>query len=201
MTAAPAPATPQDRADRAQVFERQIAMLGRLAEVGLEIALSIEEQVKAEPGQMPERACIDYARVSRAVRQTLMLQAELVRQADCAAEVATLKRGFRADERKQQIVRIIDRIAYPPSETPEQAERLIQEARERLDGDEIYGDVLSRPISEIIAAICQDLGLDPDWPDLAQEAWAQAEMASGRPAHHKPKPFPSMGKGWDGVWP
>ena len=39
--------------------------------------------------------------------------------------------------------------------------------------------MLSRPISELIALICQDLGLAPDWPQLAEEAWAKAEIASG----------------------
>ena len=40
---------------------------------------------------------------------------------------------------------------------------------------------MSRPIGEIVALICKDLGLEPDWGRLAQEAWAQAEIADGDP--------------------
>jgi len=39
--------------------------------------------------------------------------------------------------------------------------------------------VLTRPVGELIALICRDLGLSPDWSLLAEEAWAQAEIAGG----------------------
>ena len=53
------------------------------------------------------------------------------------------------------------------------------EARERLDNDDIYGLVATRPLGELVAMICDDLGLQPDWNHLAAEAWAQAEIESG----------------------
>jgi hypothetical protein len=55
----------------------------------------------------------------------------------------------------------------------------VGEAKERLDNDDIYGLVATRPIGELVAMICEDLGLDPDWDHLAAEAWARAEIASG----------------------
>jgi hypothetical protein len=57
----------------------------------------------------------------------------------------------------------------------------VLEASERLDRDDVYGDLLARPVSELVALICRDLGLDPDWPVLADEAWAREEMADGAP--------------------
>jgi hypothetical protein len=58
-----------------------------------------------------------------------------------------------------------------------QVERLCFTVRERLDDEDLYGDLLRRPIGEMVAVICRDLGLEPDWDQLAQEAWAQAEIA------------------------
>ncbi|MDE2292759.1 MAG: hypothetical protein KGL53_11815, partial [Elusimicrobia bacterium] len=52
------------------------------------------------------------------------------------------------------------------------------EVRERLDNDDIYGLVAARPVGELVAMICQDLGLEPNWEHLAAEAWAQAEIES-----------------------
>ncbi|MDB5459102.1 MAG: hypothetical protein JWO72_843, partial [Caulobacteraceae bacterium] len=49
-----------------------------------------------------------------------------------------------------------------------------------LDDEDLYGDVLARPFSEVVADICRDLGLDPDWSRLAQEPWARAEIDSGQ---------------------
>ena len=39
--------------------------------------------------------------------------------------------------------------------------------------------VASRPVGELVALICRDFGLDPNWDALAEEAWAQAEMDGG----------------------
>jgi hypothetical protein len=61
----------------------------------------------------------------------------------------------------------------------ETLEILMTEACERLDDEDLYGDLLQHPISEIVARLCQDLGLDPDWAELAKELWAVREIESG----------------------
>jgi hypothetical protein len=78
-----------------------------------------------------------------------------------------------------RIHRIVRRVAWAQGKAIEEVERLARDAVDRLDQDELYGDLLSRPVSEIIAHICRDLRLEPDWPQLAEEAWAQDEIASG----------------------
>jgi hypothetical protein len=183
MTDALAAAAEEDQPDWARpMLAHQLEVLGRLADVGLEIALAIERQVKADDAP-PERAHIDYSRVARAVRLTLMLQADLIRKLKdydrgLAFRLAT-DRKPRVLDRKACIERIVERIATEQADTPESAERLMRETTERLDHDDLYGDVLARPISDLIAAICADLGLKPDWPKLAEQAWAQAEIESG----------------------
>jgi hypothetical protein len=64
---------------------------------------------------------------------------------------------------------------------PAVADRLAEEAAERLEHDDIYGDLTTRPVGEIVALICRDLRLSPDWSRWAQEAWAQEEIRSGAP--------------------
>jgi hypothetical protein len=131
-----------------------------------------------------------YARVARAVRMTILLQSKLVadlqtleiKAAHEAAHANCLRGTQRPGlvrEQKARIGRIVGRIAWAQGHENSEADRLGREAVERLRLDELYGDILTRPVSEIIAVICQDLGLEPDWPELAEEAWAQAELAGG----------------------
>ena len=95
-----------------------------------------------------------------------------------ASDPATLAAAAKA--RKDQVARIVARVAEGHEELdPFQVSWAAREARERLEHDDIYGQVMSQPISDIVADICHDLGLNPDWARLADEAWAQDEMDSG----------------------
>lgn len=69
-----------------------------------------------------------------------------------------------------------------PRDAAEAVERLCREAAERLEdeGETEFEEVLRRPVSEIIDHICREIGLRPDWPTLAEEAWALQELASER---------------------
>jgi hypothetical protein len=64
--------------------ERQLAVLGRLAEDGLEIAQAIKRQAVQADDPTPTAkvvrgdVTVAYARVARAVRLTLMLQAKVI---------------------------------------------------------------------------------------------------------------------------
>jgi hypothetical protein len=196
---------PEDQAR--PLIDDQLLLLGRLAEVGLNIALAVERQAtgKLEIGEAPVAADVSlaYARVSRAVRMTIALQSKLIAE----------QRALEADEpppqtplyiRKARVERIVERVIKAEHEgadaeaLEETLDRLVIEAGERLDDEDVYGDVLTRPMSEVLAQICKDLGLSPDWPSLAQEPWAQAEISSGEagwPLAQSREPFPPRGGG------
>jgi hypothetical protein len=166
------------------LLDRQLRLLGELAEIGLEIARALEAQAK---GTGPKVTGGDiahaYARVSRAVRQAILLQSRLIgdaetRRATVKAE-ADKSRQERQDSRKAAISFAIERIAEAQHDDAETVEGLTEEANDRLDDEGFLGDVLDRPMSEIVAQICRRLGLDPDWTRLAEEAWAKAELGSG----------------------
>jgi hypothetical protein len=218
------PAAPVEVLDRAQRrLERQLDVLEQLAEAGLEVALAIRDQAV---GRLPEGAApvvrgdiaMAYARAARAVRYSIVLQSKLTEELGAveteaaaareeAEELARLRSplAVRRDA-VEHIVESVVRAEYEAQEGAFDAEpredvvdRLLIEADDRLEHEELYGDILARPISEVVAELCRDLGLHPDWPALAQSAWARREIDSGRagaPLVHLP---PRGGKAGMGV--
>jgi hypothetical protein len=179
---------PADEAHWARAYAmRRLEMLGELAELGLDVARAVERQASdpSAPRVVQGDVALAYARVSRAVRLTLMLQARLIEdmkaasaaETEAAAEPDRLSPEYR---RKARVERIVERLAE--TEHPDDEDRvteLIVEAGERLDDEDLYGDLLERPVSELVARICKDLGLEPDWAELAEELWAVREVESG----------------------
>jgi len=185
------------------LIERQLRLLGELAELGLNIARAVERQACEATSQATGAAQVvtgdvwlAYARVARAVRLTVALQSALMRDLQALDEVTErhLKggRSNAAQRRKARVRRILDRVIEAEVADAAEGERLAGEARERLEHDDIYGDVLSKPVGEIVALVCRDLGLSPDWSRLAQEAWAQEEIAGGQAG----SPFLPRRCGW-----
>src|ERR1700750_2644546 len=77
--AAVTPFSNTTRTDWAQpLVERQLQILGRLAEAGLEIAVALEAQAKGGETVVEGDVVLAFHRVARAVRQTLMLQSRLI---------------------------------------------------------------------------------------------------------------------------
>jgi hypothetical protein len=182
------------------VIVRQLQALGELAELGLDIARAVARQAASQtPGEaFPETlpattrapqvvkgdVSLAYARVARAVRLTIALQSRLLQDLQALDEVAERHlhggRSNAARERKARIRRILRRVIDAEVGEAADGDRLAGEVRERLEHDDIYGDVLARPVGELVAMICRDLGLSPDWVRLAEEAWAQDEIEGGQ---------------------
>ncbi|CAN7458575.1 hypothetical protein LJR225_003092 [Phenylobacterium sp. LjRoot225] len=182
------------------VMAAQLAMLGRLAEAGLNLALAIEQQATAAQAAAPEAPdaaaerlgalALAYGRVSRAVRLSVALQGRVLKELQALDDVAARTRkgelaeaartaAAQAAERKGRVERIVGRVIAEAFDDQAEVDRAAEEAWDRLEHDDIYGDLSRKPVSELIARICQDLGLAPDWPRLAQEAWAEEEIAGG----------------------
>jgi hypothetical protein len=197
----PSPPKDEGGAGARALIERQLGLLGRLAEAGLNIALAVERQVMAveaglseagspEAVQAVQGLALAYGRVSRAVRLTIALQSRLVKNLQEIDEIAArMRKGAeanagrereqRAAARKERVERIVERMIRAEVADEAEVDRLAEEAYERLDHDDIYGDLQAKPVSEIIALVCRDLGLAPDWSRLAEEAWAREEIDGG----------------------
>jgi hypothetical protein len=176
------------------MLDRQLERLDELAGVGLEIARALERQAKGEllEGAPPiaEDIALAYSRTARAVRLTIALQSKLtedfsafgpdsIRARLQASTLAGQEAKKLRPSRRLAVHRIAQRVILGEAEDQETADQLNERVVERLD-DEGFCDLLNQPFSEIVAQICKDLGLSPDWPALAEEAWARTEIASGR---------------------
>jgi hypothetical protein len=167
------------------MLDRQLQVLGELAEIGLELARAVEAEAKGPEPDKPDvdrpnldRAVLAYARVARAVRQTIMLQARLIEALQAAeAGEADKARALQARRAKVKdaVRRVVRAAVEAEHEAPEAIERLCAEAAERLEA-EAFGDLIARPFREIVAEVCADLGLDPDWPALEPKI-LQAELS------------------------
>jgi hypothetical protein len=159
-------------------LERQIDMLGELAEAGLVMALDIKDEAQAlkqNGGGEPvvfEGLSRAFGRTARAVRLTLMLQERLIKGLiafDAGGDV------LEADASQDDVTRIV-RIIIDPHADIEDRERLVREAVERLDHEDFEG---AGPLNVPVATLRRDLGLEVDGPELAQEAWAREEISAG----------------------
>lgn len=197
-TQADRPASAEASTGPRALIERQLWVLGRLAEAGLNLALAIERQGTAEgtgedaPQVVSGDVALAYGRVSRAVRLTVALQARTLQELQALDEAAERRlagdRGKAERERlglvqarKERVQRIVERVIEAEAASESEVDRLADEAAERIEHDDIYGDLTARPVGEIIALVCRDLGLSPDWSRLAEEAWAQEEIERGAP--------------------
>jgi hypothetical protein len=144
-------------ADQAEArTERHLRLLAELAELGMTLARTIVAQ--AEDG-----AELAFARLARAVRQTLALEAKL-------AEGGQLRRERQAREHKHQReakVRRMVETAIEADAHESDIDDLLYDLNEHLaDLDDT--DFTHRPLIEVVASICQDLGVtfDPhQWQD------------------------------------
>jgi hypothetical protein len=182
--------TPSETADHAAwaqaVRRRQVGVLEDLAQSGLRLAQGIESQALEAGAPAHAEAAMAFARVARAVRMTCLMQSRLIKDMDealsrqaferrCEAQRAEAAADEAREAVKDRVHAIVGRVACAQDGADtDRVERIADEASERLETDDIYGDVLARPMAELVADICRDLGLEPDWDQLGREAWAKA---------------------------
>ena len=171
-------------------------VLRELAELGMGLARTVQAQAV---GQASDASTQDepalpawargadlglmFARIARAVRQTVALEAKLYRDHQAGHDKVRAKRAvetrLRGIRRKAKVIEIVERVVERESD----AERLLDDLDERLQ-DEDDADFADRPLGELVARICRDLGVTPDWSLWANEAWASE--ARGDPAAPPP---------------
>ena len=186
----------------------KLPMLRELAELGMDMARDVRDRAVAEPKPEPapdQQATADepakndgktdslaraFARLSRSVRMTLALRAKLAEDSRRSSEERAAERTRRAaaardahrDHQRNKVKRVAE--ATIDAETGEdwnEREDLLDALSERLKDFDDYADLGNRSIGEIIARICRDLGLKPDWRRWVDAAWAKQEMAEKPP--------------------
>ena len=171
------------RCSTEEMEARHTRVLEELAEIGMEHArLGLAHALNEAAGRPIPRPGVDpqmaHARAARSVRQTVALEAKLREPARARVEEAVAKAQERGAERKGEVrvavEHLIETEAGEREEDLRVAERLLDDLYERLD-DEPDEDFAEAVISRAIEAICQDLGLTPDWALWADQRWAIRE--------------------------
>ena len=168
------------------VLEHQVERLAELAEIGMQIARDIGRKVAEaaaapaasdEPQSSTHDLALAFERAARGVRVTFLLQAKAL-ESLCALSLRGSDRVSvpprpMDENRPVRVAGIVRRLAETKhAGNKPQIDRLMGLCAERLDRETLSGALSHRPLAQLIARPCRDLGLDPDWAD--PEIWSQA---------------------------
>jgi hypothetical protein len=170
--------------------EWQLRVLKELVDLGLELARAIQSRALARiaaeeaAAEKPAGAApsgdggwaLAFMRVNRAVRQTVALQAKLAEDRRTRAATAEQERR---QQKKMRVKRSVARVIWN-EDRPAKTRDWLDELNGRIEDldDTDFGD---RPIAEIVARICRDLGIafDPRPWEAENEAIASAGDGAG----------------------
>lgn len=181
----------------AEAVGRQVAAQNHLLDVGEQAGVTevtggqITLVVKGDFGLV-------FSRVARAVRMTLALEMKVCEEvkrlraglaqdraarAKAAVEAAAKAERNALFDREDRVRDVMRQAIKAEITDKEAADTLYEEMAERLDDDDDFKDYGDRPVGEIIALICREYDLHPDWSRWAGEDWAieEAETVAGSP--------------------
>jgi hypothetical protein len=182
------------------IAEKHARMLGEIGEFGLNLARKLHDQSMAseDPQETAELAKAFHA-VSRTLRQTMLLETRVIREAEGLAredlEADEKRANLRIEGRRNRIATVIDRITDARCDDEDEALRIFTEVTERLDEDKFDLGFLEDPIDDQIARLCKEFGLplperpvgrpEPPAPKTPPDAdaghWRQAARPEDRP--------------------
>ncbi len=146
------------------------AMLQELAQIGMRLARLVEANAEAKVAEDPAgdlgRVDQAFARISRSIRQTLALKTKL-------AELAAQRGRAEAPEadaarlhwRKAKLARAVTETIKAEF-CARDAEYLLTDLHERLEDPDIALDLACCSMGEMVASVCDDLGIG-----ISREVW------------------------------
>lgn len=165
---------------------RRLAVLERLAEIGMVLAEDLSRRV----GETLERGepldggavALEFSRVSRSVRQTVGLAARLDQDREALAKMFAAEREARQKAREDRIEGRRDAVRDAVLHAVDQAgggqrkiERLCEALDERLEDPREDDDFADLPVSTLVGRICAALGVAADWDLWKNTDWAGDE--------------------------
>ena len=152
--------------------ERHLRMLAELAEIGMELARQVGRQALDGGAEVDGDPGLKFARIARAVRQTVALEARLDADARALEQQGAAARASReaaqrarVQQQKMRVKRLVEEAisgATGREADPDDAESLRLDLDERLEDPDIEAELGWRPIGVIFAGICEDLGIKAD---------------------------------------
>ena len=155
--------------DAAEMTDRHGRILAELSERGLTLARALHERALA--AETTAEACelgLAFHRISRSLRQTLALEARLERDRrrqdhEDRAE-AERQDQARVQRRRTQVRLAVERAIWNEAEG-EEAERLVDELDDVLEGEVLADGFADAPLDAHIARLCAEFGLAAPGPD------------------------------------
>lgn len=144
--------------------QRHGRILARLSELGLSLAETVHQRALAAetPAETAELG-LAFHRISRSVRQTLALEAQLERGRlqDAAQDRAVAERSREAlvQHRRAQVRLAVERLIWDEHEDRDEVEDLLDGLHQRLDLQSLTDDFITTPVEAHIQRLCADLGL------------------------------------------
>jgi len=189
---------------RAALRVERLQVMGRL---GLDLIARLHELVLS--GEAGPELGAAFVNLSRAVRQTVALEAKLDIDADARAAQAAAEREKQAARRTaaaaerqrarretvQDVVETEIQTTVDAEREPARAEGLYDSLHERLDDPDDTAGIADRPLSLVITDICATLGIEPDLSLWVEEDWALDEAIDREPG----SPFMAVRDGPDAI--
>ena len=170
-------AAPSDENIDAERAEWRARTLRQLVAIGMDMARMLQDQAReasaCDPGVIGPDLSLRFHRISRSIRMSLALDAKLVA-------------GFQDRAKERKVAQLTERKALAKEAVSRQVDRdtpdrdLHQERSDRIEREDLE-DFSDKPVSEIIAIICADLGITPDWQAWSLEPWAMDERRTEVP--------------------
>jgi hypothetical protein len=145
--------------DPLEINARHAAALGQLAELGLALAADLQRRaLAAEDDDTAAKLADSFHKVGRSVRQTLALEAKLLReQAVDARELAAedaRTRPARIRQRQREVRREVERLIWNEVEDEHEAEVGVDMLRDLAAGAaEMDADFADAPLDVIVARL------------------------------------------------
>jgi hypothetical protein len=216
---ATSPATSCDAFDPdAERAARHARLLQEMIELGMELMRDLRAPNDAAPKAAPlspAETALAFERLSRAVRRTMLLERRFAeppaapkpetREAQdpktlAAREFAEWRARFDAEfaalppaERRRDVLRSIvpSMIETALEREPWREGENLYERCERVISDALADqEILDLPIPALMARICADLGVEPDWRQWDPGHWAGMTAHGLGPDDVAPKPAP-----------
>jgi len=150
--------------DDVDLTARHARGLAELSELGLSLARDLHAcALAAEEPLAKAEVALAFHRVSRSVRQSMALEARLMRdlrrqEGEAGAEAVKVEKA-RLGARKAQVRAAVERLIWNEAETEDAGLQLIDELDERLDEAALYETFADGPVEAIVARLRADLGL------------------------------------------
>ena len=192
MLESPAPAKAEAADPREMRAERRLAMLGLLTDIGMQLARDLSRRVgeAMQDGEPLDGGAValEFSRLSRAVRQTIGLEARLDQDREALARMFEAERAARDQARAERIegrrAAVQDAVEDAITKAGggnRKTDALFDALEARMEDPREDDDFADLPMSELVGRICAALGVTVDWDLWKNTDWAAEEWRAALP--------------------